>query len=86
MIVITDSLIINTEHLLWMRRDKEDRWIVNMRGTGLSTTNITEAEAQAFKAEMARQMAPRVLPGGTPNATDSPPVKRPPGRPPATRP
>lgn len=79
MIITTESLIINTDHLLWCRREKESKWILVFQGTGMSTTNITEEEAKALQAELTKANA-------RPNATVKPPAEPvPPIRPP-TRP
>lgn len=71
MIIITETLVINTDHLLWFRKEKEERWVLVFKGTGISTTNITEAEALALKKELSRVQFVR------PNATEPPPAIRP---------
>lgn len=71
MIIITDTLVVNTDHLLWFRKEKEERWVLVFKGTGVSTTNITDPEAQALKAELLRVQSIR------PNATEPPPAVRP---------
>lgn len=88
MIIVTETLVINTDHLLWLRREKEDRWIMVFKGTGVSTTNITEAEAQALGVQLRKVQMDEFIRNfpagtGTPNAIVAPPpVKPPPKKPP----